>query len=338
MHRIAPRPWRRIASRARPRRYSRMRAQLMRSCQSIPTVPNEAMALLSRGCGQSYKVPDRRDRAGGSVGYRVVLTDQVFPSVDTERELLATIDATLEVASGERAQILQAAAGADAILTTYYPLDRAFIEGLERCRVIARYGIGVDNIDLAAAAERGIVVTNVPDYCIEEVGAHTVALVLALLRRVPAGAAIVAAGGWGIEGVRPIRRLSTLVLGLVGTGRIGRWVAGAHGPLTEATRGLIGTDELARMKRSAVLVNTSRGPLVQFGALRAALEAGEIAGAALDVFETEPPTLPSPAVPNLLATPHMAFYSEEALAESQVKAATQVVKVLSGEPPDYPVR
>jgi D-3-phosphoglycerate dehydrogenase len=311
------------------------------------------------------------------VGYRVVLTDQVFPSVDTERELLATIDATLEVASGERAQILQAAAGADAILTTYYPLDRAFIEGLERCRVIARYGIGVDNIDLAAAAERGIVVTNVPDYCIEEVGAHTVALVLALLRRVPAGAAIVAAGGWGIEGVRPIRRLSTLVLGLVGTGRIGRWVAGAlgplvaevlaydpflsepppgtrlveldellarsdvvslHCPLTEATRGLIGTDELARMKRSAVLVNTSRGPLVQFGALRAALEAGEIAGAALDVFETEPPTLPSPAVPNLLATPHMAFYSEEALAESQVKAATQVVKVLSGEPPDYPVR
>ncbi|HLI15837.1 MAG TPA: C-terminal binding protein [Acidimicrobiales bacterium] len=311
------------------------------------------------------------------MGYRVVLTDQVFPSVDTERELLATIDATLEVASGERAQILQAAAGADAILTTYYPLDRAFIEGLERCRVIARYGIGVDNIDLAAAAERGIVVTNVPDYCIEEVGAHTVALVLALLRRVPAGAAIVAAGGWGIEGVRPIRRLSTLVLGLVGTGRIGRWVAGAlgplvaevlaydpflsepppgtrlveldellarsdvvslHCPLTEATRGLIGTDELARMKRSAVLVNTSRGPLVQFGALRAALEAGEIAGAALDVFETEPPTLPSPAVPNLLATPHMAFYSEEALAESQVKAATQVVKVLSGEPPDYPVR
>jgi D-3-phosphoglycerate dehydrogenase / 2-oxoglutarate reductase len=196
-----------------------------------------------------------------------------------------------------------------------------------------------------------------------------------VLRRLPAGHAHVTGGGWGIAPLRPLRRLSSMTAGVVGYGRIGRIVAGhlralgmavvahdpyasaadtdmrelddllavadlvtLHCPLTSSTRGLIGEARLARMKPGAVLVNTSRGPLVERAALVRALNEGHLAGAGLDVFEQEPPDGQALRdVPGLLVTPHVAFYSEEAVAESQRKAATQVAKVLTGEPPDYPV-
>jgi D-3-phosphoglycerate dehydrogenase / 2-oxoglutarate reductase len=310
--------------------------------------------------------------------YRVVVTDQVFPDVETERALLADIDAELEVADGPPDEVLRRARDADALLNTYLGVDADGIGQLERCKVIARYGIGVDNIDLVAAREAGIVVTNVPDYCLEEVGVHALALILALYRRLPEADAIVRGGGWGIDGVRPIGRVSELSVGLVGYGQIARRLADAlralgaevlafdpyvnpdaarpvrlvgleelletadvvslHCPLTPETRGLIGRSELARMRKDAILVNTSRGPLVVLDELLDALRRGEIRGAALDVFEQEPP---DPAafedVPGLLLTPHMAFYSEASIRESQRKAATQIIKVLRGEEPDYRV-
>ena len=308
--------------------------------------------------------------------YRVVVTDQVFPDVERERAALAEIGAELVVADGERTEVLAAAEDADALLTTYFALDAGAISRLHRCRVIARYGIGVDNIDLDAARDAGIVVTNVPDYSIEEVATHTVAMLLALLRKLPAGDADVRAGGWGITAVRPLRRVSALTVGLVGFGRIGRRVAdllgpfgcrllvhdpyleqaaGAevvdldrllsnadavsiHSPLTEETRGLIGPAQLARMRTTAVLVNTSRGPIVQLQPLLDALRDGRLAAAALDVFEQEPPDAGMLAgVDNLLVTPHVAFYSEESVAESQTKAALQVRKALLGQPVDYRV-
>ncbi|MGH9245324.1 MAG: C-terminal binding protein [Acidimicrobiales bacterium] len=307
---------------------------------------------------------------------RVVVTDQVFPDVDLERGLLAEIGAEVAVADGPLEHVLTVARDADALLNTYLPLDAAAIAELEQCRVIARYGIGVDNVDLVAASERGIVVTNVPDYCVEEVATHALAMILALVRRLPDGDRDVRAGGWGIANLRPIRRLSELTVGLIGLGRIGRelarrlaplgvrivahdpYVANAdgielvdiddllarsdfislHSPLTDETRGMIDGRALTRMKADAVLVNTSRGPLVVLEDLFAALRQGTIGGAALDVFETEPP---DPArltdVPNLLVTPHAAFYSEAAVRESQRKAATQVRKVLLGEPAEYQV-
>jgi D-3-phosphoglycerate dehydrogenase len=309
---------------------------------------------------------------------RVILTDQVFPDTEIERELLGQAGATLEIPGGDRERVLTAAESADAVLTTYFPLGRADIARLGRCRIIARYGIGVDNIDLAAAAERGIVVTNVPDYCVQEVACHAVAMLLSLLRKLPWGHQRVLAGEWGVGGLRPLRRPSEVTAGLVGFGRIGRRVATAlgalgmrvlthdpmltgdpgagaelvtmadllrrsdavslHCPLTPQTRGLIGARELTQMPSHAVLVNTSRGPLVRFGELAAALHGGQIAAAALDVFEDEPPVPAALAdVPNLLVTPHVAYYSEAALRESQKKAATQVVKVLAGQSPDYPV-
>ncbi|MGH9086525.1 MAG: C-terminal binding protein [Acidimicrobiales bacterium] len=311
--------------------------------------------------------------------FKVVLTDQVFPDTDIEQDIFSRAGGTLEVASGDREAVLAAAAEADAVLTTYFPLPKEDIDRLERVRIIARYGIGVDNVDIAAAAARDIVVTNVPDYCVEEVGTHALAMALALLRKFPAGHAEILAGGWGVGNLRPMLRPSEVTVGLVGYGRIARQLAtgaralgmriivhdpylqpplqdGAelieladllrrsdvvslHAPLTDGTRGMIGAEQLATMKPTAILVNTSRGPLVKLADLVDALRAGKIAGAGLDVFETEPPDLSLiKGVPNLLATPHSAFSSEAATRESQQKAATQIVKVMAGEPVDYPVR
>ncbi len=309
--------------------------------------------------------------------YRVLVTDQVFPDVEIETALLAEVGAELEVATGGVDEVRERGSDADALLNTYLPIDRATIQRLGRCRIIARYGIGVDNVDLEGAREAGIVVTNVPDYCVEEVAAHTLALLLALLRRLPEADAKVRAGGWGLEGLRPIARLSELSVGLVGYGRIARRLAASlqelgmsilmhdphvtpepgwplmvsleellastdavslHAPLTPETRGLMGAEELATMRPHSVLVNTSRGPLVRLPALLEALRKGVIRGAALDVFEQEPPDAGQfRDVPGLLVTPHMAYYSEAAIQESQRKAAIQVAKVLTGQRPDYPV-
>jgi D-3-phosphoglycerate dehydrogenase / 2-oxoglutarate reductase len=309
--------------------------------------------------------------------FRVVVTDQVFPDVAIERELLAEIDADLVVASGDREAVRKAAEDADGLLNTYMALDAELLRQLPRCRVIARYGIGVDNVDLDAARAAGIVVTNVPDYSVEEVAAHALALLLSLLRRLPQGDAAVRGGGWGVDTVRPIERLSELTVGLVGYGRIARRLAAnlrplgvsllvhdpyaevsdegvravgleellaqsdavsLHAPLTPETRGMIGSEQLERMRPHAVLVNTSRGPLVRLADLFEALRSGEIRAAGLDVFESEPPDAAQfEGVPGLLLSPHTAFYSEASLRESQRKAATQVRKVLTGQAPDYQV-
>lgn len=309
--------------------------------------------------------------------FKVVVSDQVFPTVDLEERLLADIDAELIVASGDVDAVLAVASDADAILNTYMPWQADSIRRLANCKIIARYGIGTDNVDLEAARQAGIVVTNVPDYSVQEVAAHATALMLASLRRVVDGDRHIRSGGWAIDNLRPIRRLSELTVGLFGYGRIARQFAQAvqglgmnlivhdpyvqpgpdipplvefhelltradvlsvHAPLTPETKGMIGTAQFALMKDTAVIINTSRGPLIEVDQLFDALRNHQIAGAALDVFDVEPL---DPArldgVPNLIVTPHMAYYSEEALAESQRKASTQVIKVLTGETPDYQV-
>ncbi len=156
---------------------------------------------------------------------KVVVTDQVFPSVEIERRLLASIGADLVIADGTRDGVAELAADADGLLNTYLPLDADLLGRLHQLRVVARYGIGVDNVDVAAAARAGITVTNVPDYSVQEVAAHALAMILALSRHLPAADALVRSGGWGIETLRPIRRLSELTFGLVGYGRIARRLA-----------------------------------------------------------------------------------------------------------------
>jgi D-3-phosphoglycerate dehydrogenase len=309
--------------------------------------------------------------------FKVVVTDQIFPDVEVERALLADIDASLEVADGSLHDALAKGRDADALLNTYLPLDADAFARLERCRIVARYGIGVDNVDLDAASKAGVVVTNVPDYCVEEVATHALAMLLSLLRRLPQGDAKVRAGAWGLDGLRPMTRLSEMTVGLVGFGRIARRLGESlqvlgcrlivhdpfltpsddlpplmsleellrtadavslHAPLTAGTKGMIDASALALMPEHAVLVNTSRGPLVVLKDLVTALREGRLRAAGLDVLPVEPP--PAGAVddvPNLLLTPHTAFYSEQSVRESQTKAATQVIKVLTGKEPDYAV-
>lgn len=314
--------------------------------------------------------------------FQVVVTDQVFPDVETERALLADIGAELTVATGDRDAVLEQAAEADALLNTYMPVDADAVGRLKRCRIIARYGIGVDNVDLDAARQAGIAVTNVPDYCVEEVATHALGFILALVRKFPEGDALVRAGSWGVAELRPVARMSELTVGLVGYGRIGRRLArtlasldtrvvvydpyiqpdaqgrspdghplvaleellatadvvSVHCPLTPDTRGLIDAAALARMRPSAVLVNTSRGPIVKLDDLVAALRGGRLRAAALDVLEQEPPDPAAIAdVPGLLLTPHTAFYSESSVRESQTKATTQVIRALTGGQLDYQV-
>jgi D-3-phosphoglycerate dehydrogenase len=314
---------------------------------------------------------------------RVVVTDHVFADLDTERELLGAaghelvFDGNVTAPDDVRARV----AGADAVLNCYTAMPREVIEALDGCRIIARYGIGIDTIDLEEASARRILVTNVPDYCIDEVSDHALALILALTRGVARLDRSVRGGSWSTADAPPIHRLRGRVLGLVGFGRIARalavkaaalgfrvaasdpYVAGElireagveprsledlfaeadvlsiHAPLTEGTRHLIGADAFARMKPAAIVVNTSRGPLVDRAALLAALESGRLGGAGLDVLETEPPDPGDPLLthPGVVVTPHVAFKSEESVAELQRKAVEQVVIALAGDTPPYAV-
>jgi D-3-phosphoglycerate dehydrogenase len=278
--------------------------------------------------------------------------------------------------------ILAVARDADAILVTYAKLPAELLRQLKNCKVIGRFGLGVDNIDIKAAAEQNIVVTYVPDYCLQEVSDHAMALVLALARKVPFSNALVQSGRWEMPAVVPIRRLEGQILGLVGFGNIPRRVApkalafgfkviaydpyvapeaarecgvelvsfdrilelsdfiSIHAPLMPQTRGLFGAATFAKMKKGAYVVNTARGPLIDEAALIAALDGGHLGGAALDVVATEPLAKDSPLLgrPNVILTPHTAFYSVEALDELQTKCASDVAHVLSGAPPVYPVK
>jgi D-3-phosphoglycerate dehydrogenase / 2-oxoglutarate reductase len=312
----------------------------------------------------------------------IAVTDSVFPSLDPAVAALKRLDPEFRIAkSTSEADILDVARDADGVLVTYAKLPGELLRQLRRCKVIGRFGLGVDNIDINAAAARNIVVTYVPDYCLQEVSDHTMALVLALARKVPFSNSLVQQGRWEMPAVVPIRRLEGQVLGLVGLGNIPRRVVpkakafgfkvaahdpyvsaaitrelgvelvsferllevsdyiSVHAPLTAQTRGLFNAGAFARMKKGAYIVNTARGPLLDEAALVAALDAGHLGGAALDVVATEPLSRDSPLLgrPNVIVTPHTAFYSVEALEELQTKCANDVARVLSGEKPVYPV-
>ena len=246
-----------------------------------------------------------------------------------------------------------------------------------RCRGIAHFGKGVDNIDVAAATRCGIWVANVRDANWDEVSNHVLALLLGWARGIVAFDRHVRDGGWSYRAAIPRHRLAGQVLGIVGFGDIARVLAtkaralgltvlayarrpeptahvrfaslpellaasdyvSIHVPLTPETARLIGARELALMKRSAFLVNTSRGGVIDQPALVAALAGGRIAGAGLDVTDPEPPAADDPllALPNVILTPHVAWYSEESREHVTVEAAREVVRILRGERPLSPV-
>lgn len=315
-----------------------------------------------------------------NVTRRVLVTDYAWPSLVTEREALGKIGAELVVAStGQEEELQGLAPQADAILTNWKLVSAKTIAQASKCSIISRYGVGVDNIDVEAATAHGIVVTNVPDYCMDEVSTEAMALLLCGARRIMVYDRQVRAGGWDMRAGLPFPRLWGLTLGIIGFGRIGRAVAPKaqafglrvigydpyidqqemvkrnvtptdfetllresdfvtlHTPLTPETSKMIGEKALGKMKPTAWLINTARGGVVDTEALAAALQNGRIAGASLDVMPQEPPAVNDPlrSLPNVILTPHSAFYSEGSLQELQVKAVKRIIDVFTGATPDH---
>jgi D-3-phosphoglycerate dehydrogenase len=318
-----------------------------------------------------------------AVRFTVAVTDDRYGSYAEEKAVLAEIGAELVVNDYKNeGEAIAGLAGADGVLVNMFPMTRKVIEALGRCRVLSRYGVGFDNVDVAAATAKGIWVARVPDYSIEDVSDQALALLLGCVRGVAYKDRGVRAGRWNMHKEVQTRRIAGRTLGLVGYGAIARCLhrktagfglarvlaydpyvdaaairkAGAepvdldtllrdsdyvsvHVPLGPETRGMIGERQLGLMKPVAILVNTSRGPVVDERALVTALAAQRIAGAGLDVFETEPLDAVSPlrTLENVVLSDHAGWYSEESVPELKTKAARNVAAVLAGGKPAYPV-
>jgi D-3-phosphoglycerate dehydrogenase len=318
----------------------------------------------------------------------VLIADYDFGNVDIERAIVESAGFQLIPAQCKSEQeVIENGRDADAVVTQYARVGAKAIDAFSRCRVIARYGTGVDIVDVEAATRRGIQVTNAPsEWCADEVADHAVTLWLAAARKICIYDRKTRAGEWKWQSGAPIGRLRGRVFGLLSFGSIARNIAAkvsafgvevwAHdpfmpedkirayrvrpvsldqlikgsdyliiqSPLTAETRGMFDEDMLRRMKPTAILVNTARGPIVPDHALYRALSEGWIAGAAVDDIEEEPakrrdwtPENPLFGLENLIVTPHAAYYSEESIATVRRIASEEVVRVLTGQPPLSPV-
>lgn len=310
----------------------------------------------------------------------VVLTDHPWTDIDLERSIIEGAGFTLvagpEVAgSTTDVEALVYSADPVAILTCWAPVSAKAIMSPHALQIVARLGVGLDNIDVAAATGRGAWVTNVPDYCVEEVSDHAVALVLDHCRGISRLNASVKHKGWHSDATG-LLRLSNLTIGILGYGRIGRETARkfkafgckvlahdpmfttgddhaapsdlkllqseadaivVHVPLMPATQGMLNREFFAGLQRSPLIVNVSRGPLIDNDALLDALQRSIIRGAALDVIDGEPAPpdelLRHPAV---VVTPHIAYASDSSMIELRRRACEEVVRVLQGQAPQHP--
>lgn len=319
---------------------------------------------------------------------KVVITDYDFGDVSVETEILEAAGAEVIAlqAKGE-ADLFDVAPECAAMMNQYARIGKETISRMRKCEVIARYGVGVDIVDVGSATDRGILVTNVQNYCTEEVADHAIALWLTLARKLPDYDRATHAGIWKWQSGQPVYRLRGRTMGVVSLGKIGQAivtraqafgvtviaydpflsadVAAKHGvelvskpdllarsdyilmqaPMTPDTHHFLSDAEFAAMKPGAILVNTGRGPTVDNAALFRALSEGHLAAAGLDDPEEEPAKRanwtpddnPLFTLPNVLVTPHAAYYSEESIRAARVTAATQVAKVLTGQKPDYTV-
>jgi D-3-phosphoglycerate dehydrogenase len=311
---------------------------------------------------------------------KIVITDYRFPDVEQERRAVEAAGDTL--VTGQAAtedQVVELCRDADGVLTVRAPVTKRAIAAMQRCRIIVRYGIGVDTVDVAAATERGIMVANVPDYCLDEVSDHALTLLLMLGRQMISAIALAREDTWAVAEMPPLQRLRGQTCGLIGCGKIGSLLAGKvsalgmkviihdpflteararemgaelvsleillaradfislHAPLNEATHHLLGETAFAKMKKTASIINTARGGLIDEAALLAALDAGKISGAALDVLESETAVTPIRSAlvrhPKMIVTAHTAWLSVQARATLQLRAIEQVLACLRGEIP-----
>ena len=316
---------------------------------------------------------------------RVVRLGVPLPDPEHEQRLLAAVGAELVMCQPKTpADVLAEIREADVVLNAMgFPFTEEVFAEIPRCRAVIQTSVGYDKIDVPAATAHRIMVANLPDYCIEEVSDHAVALLLALARRLPQMQQVVRQGEWGKPGVRTmdligrVDRLRERTLAIVGFGNIGRLVArktrgifgrlitadpyvkpeiaARHGVellpledvlrqadyvtlhvlLTEATRHLINEERLGWMTPTATLVNTCRGPVVEESSLVAALRAGKLAAAGLDVFETEPIGADHPLanLDNVIVTPHLAVYSHTAMEHWRTDPIDDAARILRGQYP-----
>ena len=269
-----------------------------------------------------------------SAPYQLMLTDRAWPNLDLERDILASGNVELSEAPDDSEEtLISLAQDADAIATCWAQVTGRVIEAAPKCQLVARLGIGLDNIDIPTATRLKIPVTNVPDYCIPEVADHTLGLMLALNRKIAYFDRQAKQGHYDLRSAGPMNRLSGQTLGLIGFGRIARAVReravafgleviahsrsgndhgsgcrmvslsellaqsdilSLHAPYTESTHHLLNEDSLTQLKPGAFVINTSRGGLIDHQALWKMLQRGQIAGAGLDVFDPEPPDLTQP--------------------------------------------
>ncbi len=315
--------------------------------------------------------------------YRVAVADARFGSYKEEEKVLKEVGAELvmhDLKSDDEA--IEALRDMDGILLNLYPLNARVIGLLKKCKIISRYGVGYDNVDVEAATSQGIWISNVPDYAYEDVSDHALAMLLDCVRKITAKDRKVRKGEWNLHDKFRCHRIKDRILGLIGYGGIARAlhrkVSGLglakvlvydpyidreyirdcggnpcdfetllkesdfitiHAPLTKETRKLVGAKQLAMMKEEAILINTSRGPLVNEAALSKALQEKRIGFAGLDVFESEPLPKDSPLkkLENVILTDHAGWFTEESFVELKTKAAVNIAEVFKSGKPIYPV-
>ena len=309
---------------------------------------------------------------------KALITDYVWPNIDVESEVLRNAGLEPVVAPDASEETLaELATDADIIMFCFAQVTEKVLRAAEKCVVASRYGIGVDNVDIATATELGIVVTNVPDYCMDEVTDHAIGMILALNRRFKPHNRSVLDDGWHSVALdQPMHRTRGATFGILGFGRIGRSIASkivgfgmhviaydpliepgqtvddvevvsfeevlarsefitVHTPLTPETEGMIGATELSMMKPGSIIVNCARGGIIDEYALADAIVNGHVAGAGLDVLEPAPPADDHPLLnlPNVIITPHTAFFSQASTIELERRTAEEAVRVLNGQRP-----
>jgi D-3-phosphoglycerate dehydrogenase len=319
---------------------------------------------------------------------KIVITDYDYGDVSIETEILeAAGGQVIALQVKTEKDLAEVARDCFGMMNQYARIGAETIARMQNCRVIARYGVGVDIVDVEAASKKGILVTNVRDYCTEEVADHAIALWLTLARKLPAYDKATRAGEWRWQSGAPINRIRGRSMGIVSFGKIGQAIAdraqafgvellvydpyisaekisakGARSvskeellrkadflimqaPMTDETRHFLSYREFETMKPTAIVVNTGRGPTIDNKALYKALTENQIAAAGLDDPEEEPAKRaswspddnPIFGLPNVIVTPHAAYYSEESIQMARTIAANEVASILLGRSPSFPV-
>mgnify|MGYP001241385877 FL=1 len=307
---------------------------------------------------------------------KVVISDYVWPNIDIEKNFFDSKNIEL-VVSKNKSDLKKQIVDADGLLFCFESIDEDILRSSKNLKVAQRYGIGVDNINIEVATELGIVVSNIPDYCIDEVSDHAMSMILSLNRLLARDSDLVKKGLWNeIKKDKRVYRLSEATLGLLGFGRIGRRISkkaknfglkviaydpylnekeiddveihslnkvlkdsniiSLHLPLTEQTNHIIDTEQFDLMKKDTILINVSRGGLINEEALIENLNNGKIRGAGLDVIESSTDkTNGLFSFDNVIITPHTAFFSQESSEELQLRSSMQLYDVLTGSKPKF---